>query len=156
MKTLYVLSGIPGSGKSTWAKQFFAAHKDNTYIVASDDIRMELGGSYQYFKEEANVWKIFYDRIREYSKKEGDVNVIADSTCLQNQFRVLAFTEAPTYDKYVLVFFNIDPEIAKARNELRPGGKVVVPEGMAALIKELEQPNEKVRNIFDEVIIITK
>ena len=34
--------------------------------------------------------------------------------------------------------------------------KVVVPEGMAALIKELEQPNEKVRNIFDEVIIITE
>lgn len=156
MKTLYVLSGIPGSGKSTWAQEFLNTHKDNTFIVSSDDIRMELGGAYQYFDEEPKVWKLFYERIREYSQKYDDVNVIADSTCLQNQFRVLAFTEAPQYDRYILMFFNADKELSKERNRLRPNGKVVIPEAMESLIKELELPNEQVNNLYDEVIIITK
>lgn len=39
MATLYVMVGLPGSGKSYWAKSF------NCPIVSSDTIRKELSGS---------------------------------------------------------------------------------------------------------------
>ena len=41
MKTLMILSAIPASGKSTWAAKYQATHP-NTYIVSSDQIRMEV------------------------------------------------------------------------------------------------------------------
>lgn len=58
MRVCYILSSVPGSGKTTWALNFKATHL-NTFIVSSDEIRKELGGSYQYFKEEERVWRIF-------------------------------------------------------------------------------------------------
>ena len=61
MRICYILSSIPGSGKTTWAKNFKACNL-NTFIVSSDEIRKELGGTYQYFKEEERVWKIFFSR----------------------------------------------------------------------------------------------
>ena len=47
MKTLVMLSAIPASGKSTWAK-WFKENNRNVVILNSDDIRMEItNGDYQ-------------------------------------------------------------------------------------------------------------
>ena len=42
MRTLILLSAIPGSGKSTWARKYQKEHQ-NTYIVASDGYESEEG-----------------------------------------------------------------------------------------------------------------
>ena len=44
MKTLIVLSAMPGSGKSTWAKKYQEEHP-HTLIISSDKIRYELTGT---------------------------------------------------------------------------------------------------------------
>ena len=59
MRKIFVLSGIPGCEKSTWANKFKVENPNNTFIIASDDIRMEIGGAYQYFEEENRVWDLF-------------------------------------------------------------------------------------------------
>lgn len=156
MKTLYVLSGIPGSGKSTWARKFLSEHPDSSYIVSSDDIRKELGGVYQYFEQEELVWKLFYARLKDYAYNTRSVDVIADSTCLENRFMIEAFTQTKNFDKYVLVYFDVDPKISKERNKTRESGKVVRDDVVDKMIKEFEKPNEVVRSIYDEIIVITE
>ncbi|NCA96445.1 MAG: hypothetical protein EOM74_05640, partial [Methanomicrobia archaeon] len=51
MKTLILLTAVPGAGKSTWAKRYQSEHP-HTYIISSDDLRMELLGGYQNFSNE--------------------------------------------------------------------------------------------------------
>lgn len=39
--------GIPGSGKTTWVKEFAKKYPTTTFIVSSDEIRKELTGTYE-------------------------------------------------------------------------------------------------------------
>ena len=46
---LYILIGIPGSGKTYYANKFL--NKTNTVIVSTDEIRKELTGTYKFSYE---------------------------------------------------------------------------------------------------------
>ena len=92
MKKMILLSAVPGAGKSTWAENYKRLNpEERVFIVASDEIRKELGGSYQYFKEEAKVWQLFLGRANDYAKEYEDVTVILDSTNLTNKYRRMYF-----------------------------------------------------------------
>jgi len=54
MRTLYILHGFFGSGKSTWARNFSKEHPD-TKIVSADSFRTMLNGEYEYVVELDNV-----------------------------------------------------------------------------------------------------
>ena len=86
MRTLILLSAVPGSGKSTWAKKYQAA-REHTFIVSSDDIREELFGKAQDFRDEGLVWKTFQNRLNQYGAMYEDSTVIADATNLQNKLK---------------------------------------------------------------------
>ena len=74
MRKMILLSAVPGAGKSTWAENYRRLNSDErVFIVSSDEIRKELGGSYQYFKEEAKVWSLFLERTNNYAKEYEDV-----------------------------------------------------------------------------------
>ena len=76
MRTLIILSAIPASGKSTWAAQYQATHK-NVYIVSSDAIRMEItGGNYQDHTKQKQVWELFSKRIHEYGAIDGSTVIL--------------------------------------------------------------------------------
>jgi len=153
MKTVYILSGVPGCGKSTWAEKFSSTHP-NTKIIASDDIRYEVGGSYQYFKEETKIWRIFFSRANELSKNEDVINVILDSTCLTNLKRRDFLRKINGYDHKVLVFFNVSPDICKARNKMHILGKIVQDEPLNNMIRNMEIPDMVTLLLFDEYIEI--
>ena len=69
MKTLLMLSAIPASGKSTWAKEYQKDHPQ-TYIISSDEIRLELcNGVYSDQSKQALVWETFEKRIHEYAQR---------------------------------------------------------------------------------------
>lgn len=76
MSKLYVMCGCPGSGKSTWAKKNLA---DAVYI-SSDDIRLELCGTYDPGVDEPRVFATFYGRIT--SMLASGKDVVADATNL--------------------------------------------------------------------------
>lgn len=44
MTTLYVTRGLPGAGKTTWAKEFVAVDPENRVRVNRDDLRMMMYG----------------------------------------------------------------------------------------------------------------
>lgn len=152
MKTLMILSAIPASGKSTWAAKYQATHPD-TYIVSSDQIRMEVThGDFQDHSKQKEVWELFSQRIHECAKLSEDVTVILDALNDLNSLRIKYVKENPEFDRYVLVLFGKDIERSKHFNSLRPE-LLQVPEGILEnLISKFEPVSDEARALFDEVI----
>ena len=80
MGKLIILSGAPGSGKSTWAKNYAARHL-GTIVVSRDEIRFSLlKETDDYFAKEKLVFNTFCNRIVGELRFERDV--IADASHL--------------------------------------------------------------------------
>ncbi len=151
MRTLILLSAIPGSGKSTWANKYQKEH-ENTFIVASDAIRKELFGSEECFIDEKRVWKIFNERLNEHVSDMEDLTVIADATHLSNRLRKMYYELTPDFDKHVLVVFDIPFEVSVFQNSMRT--RKVPMDIMQKLKDEYEIPSKEIENLYDEVIYI--
>ncbi len=155
MKIFYLLSAIPGSGKSTWAAKFKKEHK-NVYIVSSDEIRMELFGAAQNFSNEKLVWETFLERIKEASRNNKDCYVIADATNLENKFRIYYYENTKEFDKHVLVLFPLSFKQCQIQNKQREKGRIVPNKVMERLSKQFEEPSEEVISLYDEIIKVDK
>lgn len=153
MATLILLSAIPGSGKSTWARKYQREHQ-NVHIVSSDDVRKKLTGSQQNFGQEALVWQTFLETLNSYGEKEPDCTVIADATNLQNKYRRYYFEATPVFKKHILVVFNIPYEICCEQNKMREAEKIVPPAAMERLRNEFEPPTGEVTKLYDEYLIV--
>lgn len=153
MKTLIMLSAIPASGKTTWAKEYQQAHP-NTYIVSSDDIRMEVThGSYQDHTKQKEVWELFEKRIHEYGAIK-DATVILDALNDVNVVRLKYLQNTPEFDKKILVLFPSNMEKSRFYNGQRKPN-VRVPEPiLEALVNKFEEPSQEVLDLVDEVIKI--
>ena len=155
MKKMILLSAVPGAGKSTWAHNYERLNQEEkVFIVSSDEIRKELGGSYQYFKEEAKVWQLFLERANNFAREYEDVTVILDSTNLTNKYRKMYLESTPLFDKHILVYFDVSFERACERNLSRHEMKVVPHYAMERLYGELEPLDQETINLYDEYIEI--
>lgn len=152
MKKLIVLTGAPGSGKSTWTKKYQEEH-ENVYVVSSDAIRYELTGSFNDHSRQPEVWELFSKRIHEYAAKGQDVTVILDALCDLNSLRIKYVVENPEFDRYVLVVFPRTFEYVKKYNKMRPQEVWVPDDILEQLYKKYERPNEEALSYYQEVII---
>lgn len=155
MKTFILLSAIAGSGKSTWAEQYRLTHK-NVFIVSSDGLRKELGGAYQNFEHEAEVWRRFYSDIEKYRDSMDDVTVIADSTNIINKFRILYGKNLTGFDKKILVLIKKSKEEILKANRLRNENRIVPDEAIERMCNNWEDPDEETLSYYDEVIVVDK
>lgn len=73
----YVLSGIPNSGKSSWAE------KQGLPIISCDKIRTEIYGKDYKFSpwKENDVWDRFYHLLRIVSSLEKESFIIDNTNC---------------------------------------------------------------------------
>ena len=153
MKTLIVMSSVPGAGKSTWTRRYVESHS-NCHVISSDGIRYELTGSYQDFSKQDLVWKTFEDRIHEYANRGDDVTVILDALCDLNSLRIKYAKESPEYDKKILVVIHKDFETISKYNKERKEESWVPDHILEMLYKKFEQPSEEAKSYYDEVIEI--
>ena len=145
-----MLSAVPASGKTTWAKKYQAEHP-NTYIVNSDDIRMEVThGDYQDHTKQKEVWELFEKRIHEYGTIP-DCTVILDALNDVNVVRLKYLSTTPEFDKKILILFPTTLDRSKFYNGQRDE-KVRVPEQiLVELNLKFEEPSEEVLKLVDEV-----
>lgn len=153
MKTFICLSAIAGSGKSTWAKEYAKKH-ENVHIVSSDELRLELGGSYQFFEKEDEVWRRYSEDIQKYLK-EDNVTVIADSTNIVNVHRIKYALETKNADKRILICFKKPLEEVLEHNRNREIEKFVPEYAIKNMYEKWEEPSEECKKLYDEVIEIT-
>ena len=150
MRTLLLLSGLPGSGKSTWSRQYKRLHP-SAKIVSSDEIRKEFFGTTANFSDEKRVWSTFLDRLKLFGKQEGAI-VIADSTNLNNHYRRYYVDSTPEYDHHVLVMFDIPASDCELLNDQRTGDRRLPLEAMKKLESQFEPLDEETEKAFDEVV----
>lgn len=156
MKTLIVLSALPGAGKSTYSEQFRRTHK-NVFVVSSDEIRKELTGEYQNFAMEKEVWETYLNRLNEYAKKElDDLTVIADATNPTNYFRKYYFENTYGYDEKILVTIFKPWELLLKQNMMRNEKKIVPLYAMEKLRAEWENPNQEIIELYDQYLRINR
>ena len=148
MKTLIMLSAMPGSGKSTWAKKYQEEHP-HTLIVSSDEIRYEVTGQTQDFSKQGKVWEPFSLRIHECAEKYDDVTVILDALNDLNSLREKYVKENPEFDRYELVLFPRTLEQIKFYNKQRDDSSVVPDDQLDMLVNKWEEPSPEVIILFN-------
>lgn len=154
MKTLIMLSAVPASGKTTWAKKYQETHP-NTYIINSDEVRMEVThGDYQDHTKQKEVWELFEKRIHEYGAID-NATVILDALNDVNPVRLKYLSTTPEFDKKILVLFPNTLDKSKYYNSQRDE-KVRVPDGiLELLVNKFEEPSKEVLDLVDEVQTIS-
>lgn len=126
MRTLLLLRGAPGAGKSTWIK----SHDLEPYTLSSDNLRvlcsstaLQPDGSFKISQEkdnEAQTWKILFELL-EYRMSRGEFTVI-DATCSKTkdmqQYKDLA--DQYRYKIFIVDFTTVPLETCLKQNLMRP------------------------------------
>lgn len=115
MKTLIVLVGPPGSGKSTYRKDMLFP------VVCPDTLRKLIAGDVSSQTRNREVWSVAYHMLDEFLKMEG-AKVILDATNVSIK-TINSLLTRYTDVTYLFKFFECDPETAKERikNDIKNG-----------------------------------
>lgn len=120
-KKVWLLAGIPGSGKSTWARQRVAT-KGGIHC-SRDEIRFSLlKDGEDYFAHEDEVIRIWTEKIHQaiLSPDAGDVYIDATHLTEKSRSNIIDSLPATNYT-LITVFFDVPLEVCLERNEQRKG-----------------------------------
>lgn len=157
MSRIFVLSGMPGIGKSTWAKRFCEISENEIKYISRDEIRFRMVSEQEdYFSKENLVFVEFIHEINECAAAGYDV--IADATHLNKAsrrklLRNLAFNRTTT--QLILVQMPFDLNLAIERNNKRKGTRSYVPESsLRKMARAIDKPSRE--EGFDEIWHVNK
>lgn len=145
---LYMLCGIPASGKTTWATNFIKEHRgeQNISYISRDSIRFELvDPQEEYFSHEDEVFHIFSSTIAENLYTNFDV--IADATHLNKKSRaklIHAIDKCGGIEyNIIFVWFHTSFIVCCDRNAKRVGRAQVPLETMYSMWHHFSIPSSK-------------
>lgn len=154
-KTLFVMCGCPGSGKSTWVQEQIKDCKYETAWVSRDVIRFSMvAEDEEYFSKEDDVFRIFCETIQ----KELDAGkvVYADATHLNEKSRnkTLDKLNLEGVDVY-MVNFNLPVETCLKQNENRKGTRAYVPRSVIRRMHaQSVEPSENEKYSYTSILNI--
>lgn len=121
-KTLWLMCGAPGSGKSYFAKNVLI-NDDHWLYVSRDEIRFQIvKNDEEYFSHEAEVYNCFVRNIQLLLDITKQGNVIADATHLNKASRMKLLNRLNLDGVNVIpVYFNTPEHICQERNKEREG-----------------------------------
>ena len=140
MSTLYITVGLPGSGKSTYVKNFIK-DKDIEYL-SSDSLRAVYGKS----EEDQTVTPLVFGHIKrkvDEFLKDGK-NVLVDATSVNRKERSDYINTAKKYGaKVVAIVFKMDRQGLIDRNKKRgeQGGREVPTFVIDKMLAKFEEPS---------------
>ena len=154
---LILMCGIPGSGKTTFAKKYCQEHKDIIYI-SRDEIRFGLlQPEDDYFAHEGLVYHKFIQAVA--AALNENKTVIADATFLNKGSRqrflevVNTYVTVP-YDCYAFVM-QTPIEICLERNSSRKGRANVPENTIRNMFNKFSNPSVDTEN-FKMIYFITE
>lgn len=123
---LWIMCGVPGSGKSYFAKNSLMVD-DGWCYISRDDIRFSLvKENEEYFSKENQVFDIFCQNIVEACNNSHYRNVIADATHLNTSSRMKLLENLNLNNVDIFcVNMNTPKEICLSRNNHRTGRRKV-------------------------------
>jgi predicted kinase len=152
MPTLYVLIGLPGSGKSHWAQA--NAHRIDAVVVGSDEVRAEFQARGENPHDGNAVFAEVERRARAHLQT--DRSVILDATHYQRRYRTYAIDLAHQLGvTCVAVWFDTPLATALQRNGWRTGDRFGAQRVPDHTIRDMTARfNPPGRDEFDRVVRI--
>jgi predicted kinase len=141
MKELILMMGVPGSGKSTYARNIL---KYGDIYISRDEIRYSmLTDEDRYFAKENEVIKTFIQYIDEaLIETQYQGKVYADATHLSPKGRAQVLNQLKNKDKVSVIYLDIPLNVILKRNAQREG-RALVPENV-------------VRRMYNSIILPTR
>ena len=149
-KRVFLMCGIPGSGKSSWVRQRVNTY--GGYHISRDEIRFailnERGGDY--FDYENEVIRTFVAKINELlDSDEQCIDIYVDATHLTDNSRNQIMRQLHLEDAYkIAVWMKVPLEICKVRNDMRAGRAKVPHKTIADMYNRARRPSPK---DYDEI-----
>jgi heterogeneous nuclear ribonucleoprotein U-like protein 1 len=151
MSTIYMLIGVPGSGKSTYVNNHQWT-KDCDYISSDhyiEEYAKKVGKTYsEVFADYIQTAIQLMNADAEKAKQAGH-DIIWDQTNTSAKARANRLRMFPDYYKVAIVFPTPEPEELERRLASRPG-KTIPPDIIKSMIANLQLPTED--EGFDRVI----
>ena len=152
MNKLVVLAGVPGRGKSYFSSTIKKIKTSHVYVISSDQLRKEIGGSQANLNNEELMWKIFLNLAKTYAL-DPDGIVILDATHISSEFRVKRNSPLKElFNEIYLVVWNLDHLVVSNQNLQRDYPIPV--EAMNMFFDKFEMPDEVDKDFFDHIIYI--
>jgi predicted kinase len=147
---LFILAGIPGCGKSTWARTFFPPW----VIVSSDAIREEKWPGEPYDAERnLEVFDEFHQRLSTLLDEGKDAVADATSLAYQARWRLCDLANFYGVEKH-LIFFNNHIQ-ALRRNAQRTGAACVPDEEQDVMLVKLKESRSAIFGNYESYDSIT-
>lgn len=136
MREVYVMVGLPASGKSTWV--FQNMYSEDSCVISSDEIKEEVFGSKNKYSQsdDLTVLSIIRDKYKMAIRKGID-KIYIDATNIRTAERKFFFENSKVY-KVIAVFLDPPLETCLTRNPSR--SKKVPPRLIKRMAKYLQRP----------------
>ncbi len=126
MANLYLMCGVPGSGKSTFLKKYVTIEDNKCIIISRDEIRFSLlKEGEEYFSHEDKVVKIFWEKIN--NALAAGYDVFVDQTSINPRSRKWLLEHTNNYDEVIVIWIDTTLEDCIKNNENRKGTNRYVP-----------------------------
>lgn len=123
---MMIVRGLPGSGKSTFAKRWVGQNPENRVRVSRDDLRYQLYGKYYglTISQESTVTKIEWGIIK--SALAARQSVIIDNQNLKDAY-VYPYLKIALEHKVAVLHkdFKVDIDVVLEQNRQRPADRIV-------------------------------
>lgn len=142
------MSGIPGSGKSTWVQKQISEF--GGIWCSRDAVRFTMVHSKdEYFDRETEVFNEWIKEICDALTNPLIENIYIDATHLNDKSRNKVISRLPkdNIEDIINVFFKVPLDICLKRNEMRDGMAYVPKSVIRRMSYQLEYPNNKYKTI---------
>jgi predicted kinase len=152
--SLILLVGIPGSGKSTWARQYLQEHHDYQ-LVSTDQIRAELYGNEAVQGDWQQVWQrvvMLWQQGIEQIRQGQSAGVVYDATNARrrNRRQAIATARELGFDAILLIWFDVPLGVALKRNRMR--SRQVPPDIVARMHRQLRGAPPSLSEDVDQIL----
>ena len=149
-KTLWLTSGVPASGKTTWVKKNFP----NTPYVSRDEVRFSiLKEDEDYFAHEDEVFEVFVRKIQ--NSLDSFNECIADATHLSEKSRNKLLNKLSLEDTDIIILnFEVPIETLIERNEQRSGRSYVPKSVIRRMFYQFQPATQNEKYKYKDIITI--
>jgi len=152
MADMYLMCGICGSGKSTFAKKF--AEDNNFRYLNIDDCYAILNGDERIHTNKFEVWQLFYKMIHIAETLNQTVVIDTNAPLVRDRQEFLDWF--PGFEKHILIYIDTDYELAWENNNNRPSKRIVPKDDFDRVVKMFQEPTKDEPGARSEWDIIYK
>ena len=134
---MYVMCGLSGSGKTTYAREFAA--DNNLFYLGIDEFYEWYNGDECIHENTFEVWIEFYQAIHRAEKKGMDILVDIDAPTYVDRTQILDWF--PNFDEYHLICVTAPERLRRANNSSRT--RRIPEEEMNRMLERWEYPRDE-------------